>query len=56
MNLLVTCKCPSCGTPITITKRDAARVLGAGRKEQTKAELSKNGKKGALARWGNKKI
>jgi hypothetical protein len=52
MNLLVICKCPSCGTPITITKKEAARVLGAGRKAQSKEELSKNGKKGAIKRWG----
>jgi hypothetical protein len=56
MKLPVTCKCPECGTAVTITKADAARVLGAGRKAQSKEQLSKNGKKGAAARWAMKKI
>jgi hypothetical protein len=51
MILPVTCKCPECGTAVTITKADAARVLSAGRKSQSKEDLSRNGKKGALARY-----
>ncbi len=56
MQLPVTCLCPQCGTPVTITKSDAARVLQVGRKTQTKQQLSEAGKKGMKIRWGNKKI
>jgi ribosomal protein L13 len=55
MKLLVTCKCPECGTAVTITKAEAARILGANRKKQSKKQLSENGKKGAATRWHKNK-
>jgi hypothetical protein len=56
MKLVITCKCPECGNEVKISKALAGRVLQQGRKQPSKEDRQKWGKKGAIKRWRSKTI